>query len=175
MFLVIVDLQRGFLASAAPEGLEGRLARLLRQKVFQRVLATRFCDSEDSPFRRFMGWGGLHGAEADICAAVLPLVDAVIPKAGFTAATESVLQTLQQWRGGSLPERVFLAGTDTEACVLATAMGFFVLGVRPVVLADYCASSGGLAAHEAGLLCMERAIGAENILRGEPPCFPQLP
>ena len=168
MFLVIVDPQRGFFEPAVPDDLEGRLGKLLSRKLFRSVIATQFVSEPDSPFQRFAGWGGLHGTEQDICEGIRPWLDAIIPKKGFSCATDPVMRTLQELNGGYLPNTIFLAGTDTEACVLASAMAFFEQGVRPVVLADYCASSGGMSVHEAGLLCLERAIGPRNVMRGDP-------
>lgn len=168
MTLIIVDLQKGFLTSAEPEHLAERLACLLRKGIFHAVLATQFVSVPQNPFQRFMGWDGLHGVEQDISDIVLPMITAVIPKSGFSCVNDTLLQKLKEVHGGELPVQVFLAGTDTEACVFASAIHFFELGVRPVVLADYCASSGGMAVHKAGLLCIERAIGAMNVMRGTP-------
>ena len=168
MILVLIDPQRGFFDPAVPADLEGRLGRLLSRKPFKAVIATRFVSEANGPFQRFADWGGLHGTELDICAGIRPWLDAIIPKKGFSGATRPVMRALQEVNGGCMPQAVFLAGTDTEACVLATAMAFFEQGVRPVVLADYCASSGGISVHEAGLLCLERSIGPRNVMRGDP-------
>ena len=168
MFLVIVDPQRGFFDPAVPDDLEGRLERLLSCRPFRAVIATRFVSEPNGPFDRFADWGGLHGTEQDICAGVRPWLDAIVPKKGFSGATGPVLLVLRKLNSGHMPQAVFLAGTDTEACVLATAMAFFEKGVRPIALADYWASSGGRSVHEAGLLCLERAIGPRNVMRGDP-------
>lgn len=74
------------------------------------------------------------------------------------------------WHGGSeppatelAPERVLLAGIDTDMCVLKNAMDGFDLGLRPIVLVDCCASTAGLQAHLAGLAVLARNIGADQL------------
>lgn len=166
--LVLIDPQRGFFEPAVPENLAIRLRGLLSRKLFRAVIATKFVSEPRSPFQRFMGWNGLHGAEEDICEEIVPWLDVIVAKSGFNGATTSVLRVLRELNGGRRPQHVYLAGTDTEACVLATSMGFFEKNIRPVVLADYCASSGGVNVHKAGLLCLERAIGAMNVVYGDP-------
>ena len=41
-----------------------------------------------------------------------------------------------------LPEEVTLVGVDTDACVLATAIDLFEIGIRPIILEDCVGSSG---------------------------------
>lgn len=62
----------------------------------------------------------------------------------------------------SLPEKVFLAGDDTDCCVLASALRLMESGVRPVVLTRYCAPGerGESASCRAFLLEADRGRGA---------------
>lgn len=53
---------------------------------------------------------------------------------------------------------VYICGLDTDACVLATAIGLFDNLIAPIVLEDYCFSTGGEQYNEAGLKCLERTI-----------------
>jgi nicotinamidase-related amidase len=59
-------------------------------------------------------------------------------------------------------ERAFVAGIDTDTCVLKIAMDLFDRSIEPLVLADCCASTAGLQAHLAGLAVLSRNIGAER-------------
>ncbi|MBQ9407018.1 MAG: isochorismatase family protein [Desulfovibrio sp.] len=170
MILVIIDPQHGFFDHAMPENLASRLGQLLSKKIFHAVVATQFINTPNDAFQQFTGWDGLHGAERNICKEIQPWLNAIIPKSGFNGAITPVMQVLRTLNGECPPQAVFLAGTDTEACIMASAMGFFEKGIRPLVLADYCASSGGLSVHQAGLLCLERAIGKMNIVHGDPSC-----
>ena len=165
--LLIIDPQRGFFAPAWPPSLADRLASFLSKNPFDHVFATKFIGSEKSPFLRFTDWPGLSRSEKEICAELKAFLDVVIPKKGFSAATPAVLRYLKTLTHDS-PQAIYLAGTDTEACVLASAMAFFEKGIRPRVLVDFCASSGGETVHRAGLLCLERAIGKQNLVYGDP-------
>ena len=168
MILVLVDPQRGFFD---PVNLAAKLRDLLDLRLFRAVVATKFVNTPEVPFERFSDWPGLNAAEQEICGEIAPYLDAVIAKSGFNAAIQPVLHALQEFNGGRKPKAVLLAGTDTEACILASAMGFFEQGIRPFILVDYCASHNGLHVHNAGLMCLEYAIGSKNLLRGDPATF----
>jgi nicotinamidase-related amidase len=60
-------------------------------------------------------------------------------------------------------ERVFIAGIDTDMCVLKIAMDLFDIGIEPIVFTDCCASTAGLQAHLAGLAVLSRNIGAMRL------------
>jgi nicotinamidase-related amidase len=60
-------------------------------------------------------------------------------------------------------ERVYVAGIDTDMCVLKIAMDLFDRSIEPVVLTDCCASTAGLQAHLAGLAVLSRNIGAKRL------------
>ena len=62
-----------------------------------------------------------------------------------------------------LPEEVTLVGVDTDACVLATAIDLFEMGIKPIIIEDCVGSSGGEGCHEAGMLLLKRSIGKEQI------------
>ena len=74
--------------------------------------------------------------------------------------TRSFLNELRQ----SGTTEVSLCGIDTDACVMATALDLFQNGIRPVVLAEACASHAGPDYHEAGLKLLARLIGREQIV-----------
>ena len=59
-------------------------------------------------------------------------------------------------------EEIHICGFDTDACVYKTAMDLAEIGVRPVILKDYCFSANQ-EFHNMGLKLLERNIGAMNI------------
>lgn len=102
----------------------------------------------------------------DECAVAPALADhpgRVFQKEGYSGLTEELIRYLR--KGGF--EVVYLCGTDTDCCVLETAVDLFEHSIRPVVLADYCASNGGSYSHSSALKVLERLIGAKQILSGE--------
>lgn len=62
-------------------------------------------------------------------------------------------------------QEVHLCGIDTDACVTACALDLFSMGLRPIVLADACARTGGKEFHEAALRALARSLGSKGIQR----------
>ena len=88
-------------------------------------------------------------------------------KQKYSAFNEQLISILKDNNGGELPQEIFIAGIDTECCVLATALELFEKGIRPIVLADYCGTTAGKEFHDAGLVSLSSLIGGNNIYRGE--------
>jgi nicotinamidase-related amidase len=63
---------------------------------------------------------------------------------------------------------LLLAGVDTHACVLHEALDAFDRTVRPIVLADLCASGDGEDAHRAALTVLTQGVGVHNVWFGAP-------
>ena len=83
-------------------------------------------------------------------------------KTGFSALDARLQLELQMQK----IDEIHLCGLDTDACVAATAMALFDISIRPVVLADACASSGGREFHNAALRLLSRNIGEDQVRRG---------
>jgi len=120
------------------------------------VIATRFVNTPRSQFVWFLDWSG---AMEDTIVEELANVDN-ISKHSYSAFSDArVLEILRDQKVDTL----VLCGVDTDACVMATALSAFDLGLRPLVLSDLCASSGGDDYHLAALMLLERNIGHRQI------------
>lgn len=64
-------------------------------------------------------------------------------------------------------KEVYIAGIDTDCCVLKTAIDIFERNIRPIVLIDYCASNGGDESHRSAIRVLERTIGKKQIVYGK--------
>jgi len=62
---------------------------------------------------------------------------------------------------------VGICGLDTDACVMAAVFALWDAEIRPIILSEYCASSGGVQFHQAALDLMLRQFGAQSVLRGK--------
>jgi len=155
--LLIIDVQAGFINPSTahiPEAIERLQGR------FATVFASRFENAPDSPFRRWKGLARFAPGMPETALAFAPRADAaVFAKAGYSAATDAVIAAA---KAADLP--VHLCGIATDNCVLATAIGLFEAGIRPIVIADACASHAGPDYHEAGLLLLKRLLGEAQIL-----------
>jgi len=155
--LLIIDVQAGFINDETGHIPEA-VARL--QPHFGTVFATRFENPEGSPFRRFMGLARFAPGMPETGLAFAPRAGArILVKHGYSAALPEVLAAARE-AGGT----VHLCGIATDNCVLATAIALFEAGIRPLVLADCCASHGGRDYHEAGLLLLRRILGEAQVV-----------
>jgi nicotinamidase-related amidase len=161
--LVVIDLQEGFINDNTIK-VANNIQFLLHSENYYAVIATKFTNMPGSSFDSFLGWTGMMEEEEK---ALLPFVeeyaDIIVNKCSYSCVKNAnFIQSLVAFCG-SLPEEVTLVGVDTDACVLATAIDLFEMGIRPIIIEDCVGSSGGDECHEAGMLILKRSIGKEQI------------
>lgn len=161
--LVVIDLQEGFINDNTVK-VANNIRDLLDSEKYDAVIATKFTNMPGSSFDSFLGRTGMLGKEEK---ALLPFVekhaDIIVNKCSYSCVKNTnFIQSLLSLCDG-LPEEVTLVGVDADACVLATAIDLFEMGIRPIILEDCVGSSGGDECHEAGMLILKRSIGKEQI------------
>lgn len=164
-FLLVIDIQRGFLNENTAE-VKNKIDSLIRSNVFDCVIATVYRNYRGSPISSFMGWREMMTNEEQKLVGEASDADFFIYKTSYSAYSNELVNILTTENAGVMPECVFIAGVDTECCVLMTAAELFEKGIRPVVLADYCGSTGGTDSHNAGILSMQSIIGKSNMYNG---------
>ena len=163
--LLIIDMQKGFERYEQTLALNEKILELLKLKVFDSVVATRFLNDNNSIYEQLLNWKRLKKEEErDIDARYIKFVDVIFDKYIYNCVNDSFIQKLCQLNEGKYPEKVLIVGADTDCCVLTTATTLFEHNIRPVVLTSYCASNGGDKSHEAGILCMKRLIGKGQLV-----------
>ncbi len=166
--LILVDMQNGFSRYEQTQRLADRIEQLLKSKVFDCVAATRFLNFDNSIYEKLFHWHRLKSEEdRRLCKDFADYADVIFEKTVYTCVNTHFLQRICQLNDGVFPEKLFLAGADTDCCVLKIAADLYENNIRPIVLTHYCDSNGGPASHEAGILCMKRLIGAEQLFSGE--------
>ncbi|MBE7064775.1 MAG: cysteine hydrolase [Ruminococcaceae bacterium] len=166
-FLLIIDMQEGFL-SKETEKVRERICTLIQQPFFNFKIATIYQNTPDGPLVKIRNWDRFFsGKEQKLDETVEKYSDAVVYKQKYSAFNEQLISILKDNNGGELPQEIFIAGIDTECCVLATALEVFEYGIRPIVLADYCGTTAGKEFHDAGLVSLSSLVGGNNIYRGE--------
>jgi len=169
-FLLIVDMQHGFLVDGVTDHASARIDDALKNGIFDCVIASVYRNYDGSPLMRLMGWDKLlTEAEQAVAGEAATRSHHFVYKTTYSAYSRELVEWMKAENGGSVPECVFIAGFDTECCVLMTAADFFEAGIRPIVLTQYCGASGGDEAQNAGLRTLQSLIGANNIWR-EPIC-----
>ncbi len=161
--LIVIDLQVGFINDKT-ERVANNISDLLNSGKYDAVIATKFTNMPGSSFDSFLGWKGmLDEKEKELLPFVEWQADCIISKCSYSCVKNTnFIQSLVALCGG-LPDEVTLVGVDTDACVLATAIDLFEMGIKPIILEDCVGSSGGEECHEAGMLILKRSIGKEQI------------
>lgn len=159
--LLLIDMQEGFI-SEQTEHVVGRVRELVKQNLFSYQIATKFINQENSPYQMILNWDRFkqQSDETNVLSFVEEYSDKVIEKYVYTAVDEKMLSFLSK----STITEVYLLGINTDCCVLKTAVDLFEAGIRPVVLAYYCTSNGGIESHNAAIRVLQRLIGKENVL-----------
>jgi len=159
--LIVVDVQTGFINDWTRE-IPAKVTLL--QRDYDKVHVSRFSNPAGSMHRRLIGWERFAPGSADTALAFDPVPGAeIIDKTVYSCVTPALLATL----AAAGIEQVDLCGIATDGCVLKTAVDLFEAGIRPLVLADFCASHGGPRCHEAGLLLLRRFIGARQVVAAD--------
>ena len=141
--LLIIDAQKA--AIIKPEIVRS-IEKL--QYEYDVVYVSKFTNT-GSPLLSIMDWTGYD----DETLAFTPKKEAIIfIKTGYT----SYLPEMKAF------DEIHLCGFDTEACVYKTALDLVEVGVRPVILKDYCYSSDEQM-HTIGIKILEKNIGKKNV------------
>ena len=141
--LLIIDVQKS--AVIKPE-IAQNIEKL--QYEYDVVYISKFIN-QDSPLLKLLNWSGYD----DETLAFKPKDNAIIyTKTGYS----SYLPEMKQF------DEIYICGFDTDACVYKTAMDLAEIGIRPIVLKDYCFSTNQ-EFHNMGLKLLERNIGAMNV------------
>ena len=142
--LLIIDVQN---SSVTRPKIASGIEKL--QYNYDTVYVSKFIN-QGSPLLPLLNWSGYE----DESLAFKPKEGAIVyDKTGYT----SYIPEMKDF------DEIHLCGFDTDACVYKTAMDLAELGIRPVILKDYCFSATR-EFHEMGLALLERNIGKSNII-----------
>ena len=155
--LLIVDVQAGFVNDATKHIVP--VVEALQTR-YDYVYATRFINARDSAHRKWIDWHRFSEGTAEVELAFETGDNVVvIDKTVYTCINDSFLSEL---RTNGISE-IHICGIDTDACVLKCAVDLFEAGIRPIVLANACASHAGSEFHDYGLQILRRLIGKRQI------------
>lgn len=161
--LVLIDVQNGFIGEHTVH-LPGLLLSFLGKHAtdFDLIIATRFFNTPGSQFVRLVEWSEMMAPPStDLVDGLGQYANVILDKTTYSDAKDIAHEL--DIRG---LHTAYLAGADTDVCVLQNAAGLFDLGYEPHILYDLCASNGGTAAHLAILDTLERTVGRGQIVRG---------
>lgn len=156
--LLIVDVQNGFVNEKTKH-----IPRLVEklQYNYDLVIATRFINLPDSPFRRLIKWNRLSPGTNEIDLAFKPKEGiVVVDKYIYSCIDETFLRLLED-KG---IDAVDICGIDTDICVTKCAVDLFERNITPYVLKDYCATHADADVQESAFIILARYIGKTQII-----------
>ena len=159
--LLLIDVQRGFVSEKTEHAVQ--CIRDLLAYPFGTVIATKFVNVPGSPYRELMGWTGMGSPPAtDLLDLVAERADFIIEKHLYTAVGDRLLALLEELGAGT----VYIAGFDTDCCILKNAEDLFERGIPCRVLMHYTASNGGPASEAAARTVLMRSVGSACVIDG---------
>ncbi|MBW4566253.1 MAG: cysteine hydrolase [Mojavia pulchra JT2-VF2] len=180
--LLAVDLQNGFLSAPECEAVIPKVVDNAR--AFHQIWATRFFNGNPN-FSHQLNWNEMvSGQETELSKTLIKVVSKTFDKPSYSPISPTLLQVntiprfffshaptsfvispalLQALQNNAITT-VAVCGVDTDACVMATALGLFDAGFETFVVSDGCASSGGQEYHEAAIKILKRNIGEKYVI-----------
>ncbi len=156
--LLIVDVQNGFVNNKTKH-IPALVEKL--QYDYDLVIASRFINLPNSPYRRLIKWNHLSPETDEIELAFKPKEGTVIiDKYIYTCIDESFVQLLKE----NDIDAVDICGIDTDICVTKCAVDLFERDITPYVLKDYCATHADVDIQESALIILARYIGKSQII-----------
>lgn len=159
--IIIIDVQNGFI-NPATANIPGKIKALLDAVTFEHRIFTQFFNPPGSPYEKLLHWTRLRSDdEVAIVSELLPYPTIAFRKPIYSCLSPDFLNYTKKHR----IREFYLAGIDTDSCVLKSAVDLFEQGFKPMVLADCCMSHGGRAPHDAALTILPRFIGGDQLIK----------
>lgn len=163
--LLVIDPQNYFMGGRRTGHLPKKIRGLIENDgKFDFVVFTKFVNGPKTGFSKILGWKKCMGGwDIGIVEELKPFSNG---KNTFVKDTYSPFKTaafvkfLKARKIGA----IYIAGTDTDACILSTAMDAFDLGFRPIILGKFCASHSGPARHRQALGLLRALIGKNSVV-----------
>lgn len=156
--LLIVDVQNGFI-NEKTKHIPALVEKL--QCNYEFVIATRFINLPDSPYRRLIKWEHLSPNTEEIELAFRPKEGTIIIDKYIYSCIDEHFMLLLKEKGITV---VDICGIDTDICVTKCAVDLFERNITPYVLKDYCATHADMDVQEAALVILARYIGKSQIV-----------
>ena len=156
--LLVVDVQKGFINDYTKHIL-GNISNLLES--FDIIFATKFYNKTGSFYDTLLNWEHVRKDTDEFSLAFIPNNKTeIIEKSVYSCVTPYFLKRLRD----NCIKKVYICGIDTDICVTKCAVDLFENGIIPIVIENYCASTGGIQAHICGISTIKRYIGVKQVI-----------
>ncbi len=159
--LAIIDMQNAFMNEYTAH-LPGRIRQFLETHDFDSVIATKYCNTPGTACYRLGGWKDCmkNTPDAELVPELQPFVQRVFEKTTFSGLTYECRAFLKEQQF----EKIWFCGVNTDCCVLATMLNCYDTGQDCAVIADLCASTVGIPAHEHALNLIRDNMTSERVI-----------
>lgn len=155
--LLVIDVQNYFI-NEHTGSLPSKIASHINSHDYDFVLFTKFVNRKDSNFVKMLGWGKCTSPpDTDICEELVGFANG---ENVFEKHTLSAFKNpgVKHFLDKNKISKLFICGTDSEACVLSSAFEAFDLGYDVHILKELCASTNGTDFHEYARTIIERNL-----------------
>lgn len=157
--LLIIDIQHGFICNGV-EQIIPSLVELVHKWPCENLYYLKYKNYPGSSFTKYLDWHEFMTSEqANIVPEVYIKGSAIYNHYGYAPPDDLLVELHSKY------ESVGICGVDTDACVMAAVFALWDAEIRPFVLAEYCASSGGPQFHRAALDLMLRQFGTGSVIK----------
>jgi nicotinamidase-related amidase len=154
--LLVIDMQVGFLERT--NDFISRIETLVANFPPEKTFWLKYRNEPDSLYHKYLDWKDVMVApQTELAPQFNPPPDRIFEHYTYTPS-QILLDRLEGCK------EVAIAGVDTDACVFATAFALWDRNIRPLILENYCTSSGGQYLHKAALDIMRRQFGIGSII-----------
>ena len=131
--LMIIDMQKGFITDNNKHIVDV-INNIVKSNKFDKIIATKFINKENSPFIKFLNWEGMLEPEEQKIIVDLPKDTVIIEKTSYMLPSYIVASHKLYLEGEIIhlkdDDNVFICGTDQDACILGIAYQLFDSGIR---------------------------------------------
>jgi len=158
--LIIVDMQNVFLQQA--QDLIVPVQEVARQWNESDIYWLKYRNHPKSLYEEHLSWS------AAIVSPEIDLIEGKGQKQTYTHYGYSPpLEMIRDLQNKDY-KTAYICGVDSDACVYAAMMSLWDHNIRPILLEDCCASSGGQTYHDAAIALMHRQFGMKSVIKGLP-------
>lgn len=159
-YLFVIDIQYAFINKYTEPTVNKIIEFIKRNKcIYDKIVITRYVNDESSACYKILNWKDCmrEDSNSSIVKGINSLGDILLEKSTyscFTGVNKEILRNI---------EEAHFVGFNTDACVLASVIECFDLGVKPVIISDLVASTEGDEYTSYILRGIKKAIGEDNI------------
>ena len=162
--LIVMDMQNGIINSDEKMAMSEKVISLVQKHIFDRVVCVKFVNRDDGVFPKYHRYYDMHkGKEIELVDELT--ADLVFNRSVYSCVSEDFISKVMKINDNDNLVEVFLCGIGTDTAILKSALDFFELDIKPLVLADYCIPYDGSAiTHMKGIKFIEKMIGEKCIV-----------